>query len=89
MSKEDFDKLIKTAKYWEQNWPTPEQRKRWDKLFAEIDPDDYERELRYVGINWAPEYLPKEKRFKPTPLVPRRRQADRTTRNPSRLVTKA
>jgi len=71
LSKEDFDKIMEAAKYWEKNWPTPEMRKRWDKLIAEIDPDDYQRELQYVGINWAPEYRPKEKRFKKTPLVPR------------------
>ncbi|MFC1924381.1 pyruvate formate lyase family protein [Chloroflexota bacterium] len=71
LSVEDFDRLLECAKWWEAHWPNEEQRKRWDKLIAEIDPDDLEREWSYTGVNWAPEYFPKGQRFKKTPLVPR------------------
>ena len=71
LSKEDFDKLIECAKFWEVNWPTPEMRERWDKVIAENDPNDYHRDLMYTGVNWAPEYMPREKRTKKTPWVSR------------------
>lgn len=71
LSKKDFDKLIECAKYWESHWPTPEMRERWDKIIVENDPNDYHRDLMYTGVNWAPEYQPREKRTKKTPWVPR------------------
>jgi pyruvate formate-lyase/glycerol dehydratase family glycyl radical enzyme len=71
LSKEDYDKLLEVAKYFENDFHTPEQKKRCEDLVAEIDPDDWERELSWTGINWAPEFFPKGKRFKKTPLTPR------------------
>lgn len=71
LSKEDFDKILEAAKYWEANLYTEEQKKRWDEILAEIDPDDFERELQYTGVNWAPEFFPKGQRYKKLPMVPR------------------
>ena len=71
LSKEDFDKIMEAAKYWEVHWPTPEQSARWDKLIDEIDPDDWARELQYTGVNWAPEFHPKNKRYKKRPQLTR------------------
>jgi len=71
LSKEDYDKLLEAAKYFENDYWSPEINKHWDDLVAEIDPDDWERELSWTGVNWAPEFFPKGKRFRKIPLTPR------------------
>jgi pyruvate formate-lyase/glycerol dehydratase family glycyl radical enzyme len=59
LSKEDFDKLLECAKYWQKNYPTPEMKERWAKLFQEIDPDDWAGEVSYTGLVMRGESQPK------------------------------
>lgn len=71
LPQKDFDRLLECAKYWEAHFPNEEQKVRWPKLFAEMDPDDLEHEWKYTGVNMVPEPRPKGKRLKRIPFLPR------------------
>ncbi len=64
LSQQDYDRLMAAAEYWGENYPDPETQERWDRIFAEHDPDDWAGDLSYTGLVMRCERNPADKRFK-------------------------
>jgi formate C-acetyltransferase len=62
LSKEDYDRLMECANYWQEHYPSPEMKERWAKLFETIDPDDWAGDIDYAGVVMRSEANPKGQR---------------------------